>query len=129
MPNTKPFTTDGCSGFMSFAWIILTGHCPVWEDACIEHDKAYYAGGGLSLRRAADRKLRNAVAASGHPLQAWVMYVAVRIGGVPFIDYPSMRKVAGKWRLELGGVRWGYKWRAVQWFGGLQFRLFQYQED
>ena len=46
----KLFTTDGCSGFMSFFRRVFLRKRPPWEGCCIEHDKAYWQGGPKSLR-------------------------------------------------------------------------------
>ena len=39
------FTTDGCSGGMSWFWRNVLGHAPPWEGYCIDHDKKYWEGG------------------------------------------------------------------------------------
>ena len=96
--NPQPdyrFSSDGCSGLMSWAWRTVTGHGPPWEGCCVVHDRAYWAGGTWADRRAADRRLRQCVAANGHPLWAWLMWAGVRIGGTPYL--PTA------WR-------WGYGW-------------------
>ncbi len=66
---------------MSWAWRLITGHEPPFEECCITHDLAYWAGGSEFDRRAADRALRDCVRAMGHPIWAWVMYAAVRAFG------------------------------------------------
>jgi len=108
---TKPFVSDGCSGFMSFIWRFVVGEAPPWEGSCLEHDRAYHAGGDLKLRLAADSKLMQEVAAKGHPYWAWVMFLGVRIGGVYFLPFPSIRRVDGHWKFAFDGVRWGYGWK------------------
>jgi hypothetical protein len=91
-----PFTTDGCSGGMTAMWR-LVGRCdPPWNDLCVEHDRAYWAGGTAEMRRQADRVLRDGVAHNGHPVWAWLMWAAVRPGGHPLL--PT------SWR-------WGYGYR------------------
>lgn len=109
--ETYPFTSDGCSGFMSFFWNILLKRCPPWEEACIQHDYKYWQGGDLFLRKMADEEVMKAVISTGHPHIAYIMYLAVRIGGIYWIPFPSLRQVAGKWILEWNGVRWGYKYK------------------
>lgn len=104
----KPFLSDGCSGFMSFLWEGLTGSPPPWEGCCLEHDRAYWKGGKLSLRREADSLLMQCVAANGHPWWAWLMFLGVRLGGVWWLPFPSARRVDGRWRFTFDGVRWGY---------------------
>lgn len=88
----KPYA-DGCSGGMSAFYRNVLGQVPVWENCCDTHDKAYERGGTSDQRMVADGKLRECVAASGHVVEAWVMWVAVRAGGQPFFPF---------------GWRWGY---------------------
>src|SRR5687768_16395238 len=52
--SINAFTTDGCSGGMSEAWVFLGealpkftenfGARPVWEDCCVTHDRVYWRG-------------------------------------------------------------------------------------
>lgn len=85
---TKPFTTDGCSGGMSWFWRTFLRTPPPWEGACIRHDKAYWHGGTALDREVADRILLRSVAAQGYPVIAVLMFLAVRIGGVPWLPTP-----------------------------------------
>ncbi len=95
MPEpTKPFVTDGCSGFMSLFWRNVLGTPPPWEGHCVDHDKAYWRGGRNALRLEADIQLMRGVIANGHPHWAVIMFIAVRIGGMWWLPFP--------------GVRWGY---------------------
>lgn len=89
----KEFTTDGCSGLMSWFWRTVLRHPPPWEGDCVSHDKAYWSGGPPSKRLAADRNLAAAVAGRGYPVMAAVMYYAVRVGGHAYWPH---------------GARWGY---------------------
>jgi hypothetical protein len=99
------FSSDGCSGGMSWAWRAVTGRGPPWEGCCVTHDRAYWAGGTRDDRRAADRALRRCVIATaceyalmGERLiiaLAWLIWAAVRIGGVPWL--PTR-------------YRWGFGW-------------------
>lgn len=91
-----PFTTDGCSGGMTWLWRLVTRRDPPWQDRCIEHDRAYWQGGTVEMRRQADRVLMAGVVTNGHPIWAFAMWAGVRIGGVPWLPLP--------WR-------WGYGWR------------------
>jgi hypothetical protein len=91
-----PFTTDGCSGGMTAIWKLIRGRPPPWNDLCVTHDRAYWAGGTVGARRAADRALMAGVTLNGHPLFAFLMWVAVRLGGHPLLPLP--------WR-------WGYGYR------------------
>jgi hypothetical protein len=117
----KPFTTDGCSGLQSFVWHLIYGTCPPWQDipyGCTDHDESYWRGGPRFERKLADQRLRDAVKASGHPIWAKLMYVAVRVGGVDWIPFPSIRAVdkdqshfhlrGQYWKIAFDGVRWGY---------------------
>lgn len=94
---TKPFTTDGCSGGMSWAWRRFIGHPPPWEGACIEHDKAYWLGGPTWKRRRADQRLREDVKVKGYPIIGFFMYYGVRLGGM------SIWPVSWRWG-------YGYVW-------------------
>lgn len=88
MNPPRPFRSDECSGGMSRIWRRLTGRALPWADACIEHDRAYWRGGTAEERREADRWLMAEVAVSGHPVWAFLMWCAVRIGGVPWLPTP-----------------------------------------
>jgi hypothetical protein len=111
MNPPKPFVTDGCSGFMSFVWRLLFKTATPWEGLCVDHDKAYWRGGDKSLRLEADSKLMQGVATKGHPYWACLMFVGVRLGGVWWLPFPSVRLVNGKWHFSFDGVRWGWGWR------------------
>lgn len=92
----KPFTTDGCSGGMSWFWRLVFRHPPPWEGACIEHDKRYWEGGTANDRQQADLDLEEAVIAKGYPHLAAVMYYAIRIGGHPWWPF--------SWRWDYGNL-------------------------
>lgn len=89
----KPFTTDGCSGGMSKIWRMIFKKPPPWEGCCVDHDKPYWKGGTKEERLLADIKLLCCVALAGYPTIAYIMFIAVRIGGHPLLPTP--------WR-------WGY---------------------
>ena len=93
MATIKPFTTDGCSGGMSASWRLIFRRAPPWEGECVEHDRAYHAGGTRAERVEADRILAAAVTRLGYPIIAAAMFYAVRVGGHPWWPVP--------WR-------WGY---------------------
>lgn len=87
--TSEPVTKyDGCSGGMSAAWRKAFGTAPPWEHCCDLHDQPYARGGTAAQRAEADRKLRECVAANGHPAWAWAMWAAVRLGGVPWLPTP-----------------------------------------
>jgi hypothetical protein len=106
----KPFTTDGCSGFMSFVWRLVFRKSPPWEGCCLAHDQAYWQGGPTELRLAADKDLRRCVAGKGHPYWAALMFIAVRIGGPWWLPFPSLRRHRRAWHFSFFEVRWGYGW-------------------
>ena len=83
--DIKLFTTDGCSGGMSFIYKLIFRKPPPWEEDCKEHDVAYWKGGTSKQRRKADIKLMSKVAKRGYPNLAYCMYVAVRLGGHPLL--------------------------------------------
>lgn len=93
MTEIKPFTTDGCSGGMSWFWKTFFRKLPPWEKCCIAHDKAYWRGGTKEQRKKADRKLQECVTKKGYPRMGKLMYHAVQLGGSPLLPLP--------WR-------WGY---------------------
>lgn len=92
-----PFTTDGCSGGMTWLWKLAFDSDPPWNDKCVEHDKLYWAGGTPKERWQADNKLLNDVTEVGYPIVALLMWIAVRFGGHPLLPFP--------WRWG-----YGYKW-------------------
>lgn len=79
----QPFVSDGCSRWPDAQW----HHC------CLSHDVAYWQGGPESLRLAADEALMACVVDTGYPTIAQLMFVGVRVGGVPYLSTP---------------YRWGY---------------------
>lgn len=81
-----PFTTDGCSMFPDGDY----GGC------CVQHDRAYWAGGSAMARLEADMALMQCVACRHGVMLAVVMFIGVRVGGAPWWPLP--------WR-------WGYGWR------------------
>lgn len=65
-------------------WLGQRRGCTWWPDqdfgaCCIQHDEIYRTR-SLS-RRAADRQLRQCITRHGHPVQAWVIWLAVRLFG------------------------------------------------
>jgi hypothetical protein len=98
---------DGSGGFRSDG-------CSLWpdgnyRDCCVEHDKAYFIGGGRKLRAAADGELFRCVRAKGrryNTVVAPMMWVGVRLGGVGWLPtpfrwgfgnpYPATRPRGGK---------------------------------
>lgn len=95
-----PFSTDGCSAFPDGH---LTNNA-LWQDCCIAHDLAYWAGGSYSDRQAVDEALALCVADLGEPEIAKLMLAGVRVGGSPF--FPT-------------SYRWGYGWPYVRGYAPL----------
>jgi hypothetical protein len=88
----RPFTSDGCSLFPDRA---LVGTAD-WCACCLAHDLAYWRGGTVEQRLAADRQFQSCVAAqTGDAALAATMYAGVRAGGGPEVNTP---------------FRWGYGW-------------------
>ncbi len=85
LAKQKTFVTDKCTLFPD----------GLWQECCIEHDKAYWQGGTAKNRRTADQEFRHCVDNASNKGLSFVMYGAVRIGASPYIVVP--------WR-------WGYGW-------------------
>jgi len=83
--------SDGCSSFPDGT----IEHNTLWLDCCVEHDKAYWAGGTYKDREIADKALKECVATVGEPQIAEIMLAGVRVGGSPY--FPTR-------------FRWGYGW-------------------
>lgn len=81
------FKGDGCSGGMSWAWKTLLKTTPPWEGCCDDHDKAYRNGGTSDQRAKADLDLYKCVLANSGQSWAWLMWLAVRFGGQPFMPF------------------------------------------
>ena len=80
----RSFTTDGCSNFPDAEWN---------TSCCIEHDIAYWCGGGAEARAEADAKFGRCVSENMNGLMGWLMESGVRMGGHPI--FPT-------------SYRWGY---------------------
>jgi len=100
------FSSDGCSGGMSWLWRAASGKPPPWEGCCVVHDWHYWQGGTRADRRAADRELYRCVVAQAQEyallgkcavfIIAWITWAGVRLCGGPYLPV--------HWR-------WGYGWR------------------
>lgn len=132
--SLAPFTTDGCSGGLSFGWQYashrypefadLHGETPPWESCCVTHDRAYHAGGprdataeqSFSARRAADEILRQCVRETGQERAAIVAEeydVPVSKVQILYFTVADLMYRA----VRVGGIpctglpwRWGYGW-------------------
>lgn len=90
--DLEMFSTDGCSAFPDGS----LQDKQRWQDCCIAHDLAYWAGGSYEDRLASDEALAECVSDVGEPAIAKLMLAGVRAGGSPFL--PTT-------------FRWGYGWR------------------
>ena len=88
----RSFTSDGCSCFPDGT----AADPDAWREHCVDHDRAYWAGGTRADRKAADEKLAAALAADGHPMAGRLTYAGTRVGGHPLLPF--------SWR-------WGYGWK------------------
>lgn len=108
---------DGCSGFMSYFWRRFLHHPPPWEPECNAHDVVYEKGGPLYRRLVADFWMavgvwRNLWRQGRCDFWFWsvVMFIAVRVGGVWFIPFPTVIPQSdGTWKWSWTSVRWGYQ--------------------
>lgn len=107
---------------MSFIWRLLFKKPPPWEWCCNRHDEQYAEGGDLELRQPTDIDLLCCVAkgehsydGQPHPYWAILMLLGVRIGGVFWLPFPSIKIVDmehrfrfWRWEYSLNKVRWGF---------------------
>ncbi|WP_299596787.1 FAD-binding oxidoreductase [uncultured Microbulbifer sp.] len=87
----KPFTSDGCSAFPDGT----IEQSKLWLECCQAHDYAYWKGGAMAEREAADDALKACVETTGEEQIALLMLAGVRIGGTPYLPTD---------------FRWGYGW-------------------
>ena len=78
MKFIKKFVSDGCSCFPD-------GN---YRNCCVTHDMAYYKGGTALDRKKADLKLLNCVECKRKVIRSYIMYVGVRLFGVPWLPTP-----------------------------------------
>ncbi|MBK7392767.1 MAG: hypothetical protein IPI64_05610 [Chloracidobacterium sp.] len=69
------FVGDGCSMFPDGDY----------GDCCQAHDRDYFRGGTKAERKASDKRLEQCVRAKGHNFLSKMIYLGVRIGGVPWL--------------------------------------------
>lgn len=89
--DIQPFSTDGCSAFPDGTPTQKT----LWQECCIAHDLAYWAGGSYEDRKAVDDAFAQCISSTGKPSISHFMFAGVRAGGSPFL--PTT-------------YRWGYGW-------------------
>lgn len=93
----RPFTSDGCSRFPDGIPLV---NAKKWQHCCIYHDVAYWQGGTLEQRLAADQELRACVARTGEAAIADAMFIGVRAGGAAAL--PTSWKWGYGWVLSRG---------------------------
>lgn len=81
--------TNGCGGdgeiSKLYRWLI--GKPPSWEYCCDKHDLAYEQGGPEEWRAWADGMLRDCMKSNGHPIRAYLYWLAVRLMGSSHWNY------------------------------------------
>ena len=96
LPPWTPELSDGCTDSPDAGWWGVHRSC------CLEHDRAYHAGGSRADRRAADGAFFRCLIEKGMPRPiAWVYFGAVRVGG-----HPRFRRAGVSW--AWGGSRFRY---------------------
>lgn len=80
-----PFSTDGCSAYVDG---FDTNAKKEWFHCCFSHDIAYWIGGTSEERQESDVELESCVAKVSNSANAYMMYLAVRIGGRPNTGLP-----------------------------------------
>lgn len=97
------FESDGCSGYMSWAWEKVFGHLPPWDGVCRSHDVLYWSGGAIASasgppasRAWADAFLFDGVAKHSR-VWAWLMWVAVRAGGSQYLPFSWRWRYRERW--------------------------------
>lgn len=102
----KEFTTDRCSGRLSWFLNKILGLRFDWELCCETHDHAYWQGGTKKQRKAADREMRLCIIRIGgswyHWLLAGGMWLAVRACGHPLFTANWRWGFAYRYRLNFG---------------------------
>lgn len=93
--GTPEFTTDGCSGWMTYLWLKVFGHAPPWNWGCVRHDWYYWSGGiewrtrdpYADTRTDADRFLFDFIHDKGFVFWAWACWLSVRVGGSKYLPF------------------------------------------
>jgi len=78
---------NGCSGGVGILWRTFTGADPCFTYCCDEHDLFYEQGGSEEDRKFADGLLRDCMIRDGHPILAWIFYIAVQKFGASHWRY------------------------------------------
>lgn len=97
------FKTDYCTNYPEGTKDRPTA----WKHCCLKHDLYFWAGGSKEDRSNADLELKECIIEAGHPLQAEIMYRAVRLGSYSPVKYPDRR--------------WGNAWKKRAAYKALSF--------
>ena len=92
---SRPFITDGCTG-----WIDGTRNYD-WSHCCQKHDLQMWAGGSKENRKAADRELKQCIKSNSNGFHAFVMATGVWIGSLSPIKIES-KKWGNAWGKNAG---------------------------
>ena len=92
---SRPFITDGCTG-----WIDGTRKYD-WSHCCHKHDLQMWAGGSKANRKAADRELKQCIKKNSNGFHSFVMATGVWIGSLSPIKIQS-KKWGNAWGNNAG---------------------------
>jgi hypothetical protein len=73
-----PAASDGCTAIGAAFRLFTKEKVLPFKQCCVTHDKAYWYGGDVKLRKKADDQLFKCVKAHGHPLLGFIMWIFVR---------------------------------------------------
>lgn len=130
----QPFTSDGCSGWLSSSWQFFAekisyieevhGEKPPWEACCVTHDRAYHSGGnfqaspqqGYEERKQADLALKDCVLQTGKErIPELIQYYEISESELNIL-YNTVAELMYS-AVRVGGLpctglpwRWGYGW-------------------
>ena len=88
--SAAEFRSDGCTFFRDGDY----------RNCCVEHDRAYFAGGTMRQRHKADLALYRCVAANGggrRKMLAGMMWIGARVGGLPLFPTPFRWGFGRRW--------------------------------
>lgn len=107
--GSPEFTTDGCSGYMTWAWNVVFRKDPPWNRYCIEHDRMYWSGGREGMYRTitrweADMFLFNMVGTRSF-VWAVLCWLGCRIGGSQYLPFSWRWRYRERWLDVITGGR------------------------
>ncbi|WP_413586908.1 hypothetical protein [Bdellovibrio sp. HCB274] len=105
-----PFTSDGCTMSPNGP----KEHPYAFFECCVQHDYAYWQGGTLKQKEAADLSLKSCIAEHSNENIGSIYYRAVNLGGGPQFNTP---------------FRWGYGWPRNRGYRELSSQEIYYVED